>query len=133
MKTSLIIAITTAILLTFGNIFSTYKVPQAIFNAIENGNSKKLASYFNQNIDLLIIDKSGVYNKGQAEILIKDFLEENNPNSFELIQQTEQINSSFAICNMKNENGEKFSIYILVQKFEGKSVITKLKIKTINN
>lgn len=132
MKTSLIIAIYTAILLTFGNIFSTDKVPQAIFSAIENGNSKKLASYFNQNIDLLVIDKSGVYNKGQAGILIKDFFKVNRPNSFEVIQQTEQINSSFAICTMENENEEKFSIYILVQKFGGKYVITKLKIKNIS-
>ena len=129
MKTSLIIAITTAVILTFGNIFSTHKVPQSILVAIENGDAENLAIYFNQNIDLQIVEKSGIFNKNQAEILVNDFFEINKPILFEVVQQKEQINSSFAICEFENAIGEKYGIYILVRKFRGENVITKLKIK----
>ncbi|MBN2892561.1 MAG: DUF4783 domain-containing protein [Bacteroidales bacterium] len=131
MKTSLILAISTAILITFGSVFSTYKIPQSIFKAIEKGDADHLAAYFNQSIDLLLVDKSGIYNKDQAEILLRDFFKENEPTYFEIIEQQQQISSSFAMCNIQNSKGDKFSVYILVRKFAGKSIITKLKIEIV--
>ena len=126
MKTSIILALTTAIILSFGSIFSNQKVPQAIFYAIENGDAKNLAIFFNQNIDLIIVEKSGIYNKRQAEILVKDFFKNNEPVYFEVIEQKELHNSSFAICNFNNSMGEEYSVLIYVRKFGGKTKITKL-------
>ena len=128
MKTSIILAITTAVIISFGSIFSSQKVPQAIFYAIENGDAKNLATYFNNNIDLIITDKSGIFNKKQAEILVKEFFDDNESTYFEVIEQKELLNSSFAICNFDSSSGEKYNVYIFVRKLSGKPMITKLKI-----
>ncbi len=117
--------------MSFGNIFSTNKIPQSILNAAGTGNATSLARHFNQSINLIIEDKKGIYNKGQAEILLKDFFKNNIPLNFKVLEQQEQLHTSFAICNFQNELKEEFSLYIQVREFEGKSIITKLKIEII--
>ncbi len=129
MKTSLILFISTAIILTFSNILSKNIIPQTIFSAIENGDAKALSSYFNQSIELKIIDKEGIYGKKQAEILLKDFFSDNKPVFFEVIKQEDHVNSSFGICNFDNTTGQKFSVYVYVRNFGSKNIITKLKIE----
>lgn len=131
MKISLILTLSTTIIITLSSVLSTSKVPHSILKAIENGSSKELATYFNQSICLLIDENSGVYNKQQAEILVDDFFENNEPVNFEVVDQQEQISSSFAICEIENSFGQKFSVYIMVRKFAGKSIITKMNIEKL--
>jgi len=131
MRTSLIIAIASAVMISLSSIFSTQKIPQVIFTAIENGDVRELSAYFNQNVELVVIDRTGVYNKTQAEIILRDFFAGNKPVFFYIQDQSEQINSSFAICHSENEEGIKYTIFIQVRKFGGKSLITRLHIKKL--
>ena len=56
-------------------------VPDEIFSAIKAGNSKVLAKYFNSNVELVILDKDGVYSKTQAELIVREFFAKNIPSN----------------------------------------------------
>jgi len=129
MKTSLIIIISTAIVLTLTDYFSEYKVPTSILKALESGNSKELCFFLNQSVDLTINNRNGVYNKVQAQMIISDFFENNEPAKLEIIQQNEQTHSSFAVCKMTCNNSKEYNVYISVRNIEEKTLITQLKIE----
>jgi hypothetical protein len=57
-------------------------VPDGIFSAMKAGNSKELSKFFNANIELVILDKEGVYSKTQSEIILRDFFNKNIPNNY---------------------------------------------------
>ena len=42
--------------------------------AIKAGNSKALAEYFDNTVEVKIANKEGAYSKSQAEAIVKDFL-----------------------------------------------------------
>ncbi len=119
------------IIFFIGTSFSNNKVhvPDGVIEAIKTGNSKKLASYFNSSINLVILENSGVYTKKQSEIIIRDFFEENKPSGFQIIHEGEQLTSSFIIGRLKSYSGGIFRIYLLMQEFNGKTVITEFKIE----
>ena len=47
--------------------------------AISSGNSKELATYFDNTVEVKIANKEGAYSKSQAEAIIKDFFTKNPP------------------------------------------------------
>ncbi len=93
------------------------------------GNSNKLADYFNSNIELVILDDSGVYTKSQSEIIVDDFFSVNKPNGFQIIHEGEQLNSNFVIGRLKSSSGEVFRVYFLMRQLNSEIVITQLKIE----
>ena len=54
---------------------------------IQAGNSKELSKYFNERVDLTIIDKEETYSRAQAEMVLKDFFEKNRPVSCKIIHR----------------------------------------------
>ena len=51
------------------------------------GNSKEIAKSFATSIELIIIDQEDVYNKAQAEQILKDFFLKNPPNKTSIIHK----------------------------------------------
>ena len=131
MKTWLYILTTLLAFTLLTGIAENKDVPVDIFKAVEQGNSEDLSYFFNQSINLSIMDKSGLYSKKQAEIILDNFFTENEIKNFEIIQQKEQANFSSAICKVKNQNNSSFNIYLTIYEINNKQVITNLSI-TLN-
>jgi len=122
------------IYLLFGIIGASYgqeniMVPDGIRQAIISGNSKKLAVFFSQNVELLIKNTEDVYSKAQAEIILKDFFSKNTPDSFTVEIEGESDGISYAIGNLSTTGG-KYRIYLAYQIIHGKSKINRLNIST---
>ncbi len=49
------------------------EIPNGISQALKTGNSKELVKYFNDNVEMVILDEEGIYSKTQAEMILKDF------------------------------------------------------------
>ena len=50
--------------------------------ALKSADYKYLSSYFNSSIELNVLENEGLYSKVQAEIILKDFFQKNNPTNF---------------------------------------------------
>ena len=103
-----------------------------VSNAIKSSNSKLLCSYFNDKVDLKILDQEEVYSRGQAELILKDFFIKNPIKSFTIVHNSAPRNGSqFAIGNLETING-KFRIYFLIKTVDDKSLVHQFRIEPEN-
>lgn len=106
-------------------------ISSGIVNATRNGDAKKLAEYFNENIELVLPRKSGIFSKSQAEMVLKEFFVQNPPEGFRIIHEGSRQNASFAIGNYTSGK-EVFRIYYLTKNANNKLFIHQLRIEKQN-
>ncbi|MFT3740140.1 MAG: DUF4783 domain-containing protein [Breznakibacter sp.] len=124
-------AITALVLFTLGlSVQAQSSVPDAVVTATRNNDSRVLASYFNDKIELIIPGKSGVFSSAQAEQVIKNFFVSNPAGDFKIIHQGVRDNSSFAIGKYASKNGDSYRVYFLVKDSGGSILIHQLRIET---
>ncbi len=102
--------------------------PQALVKATQNGDASTLAGYFNDNIELVLPGKSGVYSRNQAEMVVRDFFETVAPQEFKIIHEGNRENASFVIGSLTGKS-ETFRVYFLTKNNEKKLVIHQLRIE----
>jgi hypothetical protein len=102
-----------------------------IANAIRSGDSKQIASYFSNNIDLTILNQEDVYSKAQAELIVKDFLSKNSPKSFSILHKgSSKEGTIYAIGNLSTMNGKTFRVSFFVKMTSGKYMLQELRFET---
>ena len=119
----------------FSRIDAQIVIPEGIYSALKVGNSKELAKYFNGNIELVILDKEGVYSKPQAELILKGFFAKNkilNPNGFMKMHEGSKESSKFIIGTLYTETG-RYRVYFLVKNINNSVAIHQLRIEDDNN
>jgi len=104
------------------------QIPNEIILSLKNGNSKVLSGYFNQNVELVVLDSDNVYSKAQAQQIVNNFFSKYSPESFTVIHQSEKSGAKYLIGNLSTSNG-KFRVYFLLKKNEGKDYIHQLRIE----
>jgi hypothetical protein len=129
--------ITLTLILTVGFSFllfaqSSSTISPDIVNATRDGSASDLAEYFNDNIELVIPQKSGIFSKSQAEMVLKDFFTKNPPTDFKIIHEGSRQNASFAIGNYTTDNSV-YRIYFLTKKVDGNLLIHQLRIEKQND
>lgn len=128
MKTK-IISYLTCILFFFIFVGNTngQTLPDEIVSAFKNGDAQKLASYFNTNIELVVIDKVDVYSRSQAEYIMRDFFRKNSPVNFSKLYTSGRKSASYAIANLSTTGGT-YRIYLLMKELNGKTYIYQIRI-----
>jgi hypothetical protein len=111
-----------------------FGVPEEIYSSLKAGNSKVLAKYFNENIELVVFEKEGVYSKIQAELVVREFFSKNTPLSFTKLFEgkSEKGNSKYVICKLTTAKS-KFRIYFVMKNNNGEFTIHQLRIENDNN
>ena len=114
-------------LLLFVNpIISFGQIPDQIISGIKAGDAKIVASHFNENVDLVVLDRELVCSQAQGEQILKDFFARNKPQDFKITHQgTEE--SPYAIGKMQTGSGN-FRVYITMKSKGGKTQIVQLRI-----
>jgi hypothetical protein len=110
------------------SVYAQNSLPQSIVSATAAGNARDLAAGFNDNIELVLPQKSGIFSKSQAEMVLKDFFSKNPPSSFKVIHEGSRQNASFAIGNYKSGNSF-YRFYFLTKKTNNKVLIHQLRIE----
>ncbi len=82
--------------------------------AIQTGNAKELAKYFDNNVEITIFDKEDTYSKAQAEMVLKDFFTKQKPASFKIIHNGNSNHSQYAIGTLITAQGS-FRTYIYLK------------------
>ena len=114
--------------LIFASLNTSAQVPDEIILSLQTGNAKVLASYFNDNVELVVIDNDNVYSKAQAKQIVGNFFNSFAPESFNVIHQGGKEGSKYVIGNLVTNNGN-FRIYFLLKSNNGKDYIHQLRIE----
>lgn len=104
------------------------QIPDEIITSLKNGDSKTLSEYFNQNVELVVLENDNVYSKAQAQQIVSKFFSSNTPESFNVIHQGGKEEAKYVIGNLKTNNGS-FRIYFLLKTNDGKNYIHQLRIE----
>jgi hypothetical protein len=107
------------------------QIPDEIISGIRSGNSTRLAKYFNQNVELAVLDNESVSSKSQAQQIVNDFFKKYPPLKFSIIHQGGKGDSNYAIGTLETQNG-KFRVYFLIKTVNQVTFIHQLRIETQN-
>lgn len=114
-------------LLLFANpIISFGQIPDQIISGLKAGDAKIVASHFNENVDLVVLDRELVCSQAQGEQILKDFFARNKPVDFKITHQGTE-DSPYAIGKMQTGSGN-FRFYITMKSKGGKTQIVQLRI-----
>lgn len=87
-----------------------------ITEAISKGDATELSKYFDQSVEIALLDEEDVYNKAQAVSIIKDFFGKNKPTSFSQVHQgtSKGQDSKYCIGNLTTSTAT-FRVYIYMK------------------
>lgn len=107
---------------------ATAQIPDDIILGLKTGNAKMLGSFFNQNVELVILENDNVYSKAQAEQIVTSFFARYQPERFNVIHQGGKEGAQYVIGNLVTKQGS-FRVYFLLKKNTGKDIIHQLRIE----
>jgi hypothetical protein len=122
------------IFLLIGLAFSLVSMAQqadtdAVVKAFKSANTEEIAQYFDDYIDLKLLDKEEVKNMGrnQASMALKMFFDENRINGFEKGSNRE-IGSTLYITGKLTSSGKPYNMTVMLKSKGGKHQIITIRI-----
>jgi len=115
-----------ALVLSGSQVFS--QVPDEVITSLQSGNARVLASYFNQNVELVILDNDNIYSRAQAEQIVSNFFSRFQPVRFNELHSRGKEGAHYVIGNLVTKQ-ETFRVYFLMKKTGGKDIIHQLRIE----
>lgn len=99
-----------------------------IGEALQSGDSERLAKWFASNLELDILDNINVCSKNQAKQIIRDFYAKYTPKSFQVIHQSGTPPMRYAIGNL-SAGGETFRLTLFVHSERQVNQIRQIRIE----
>jgi len=121
---SLLIAFFSVVMVSFAQI------PDDIVVSIQNGNDASLATFFNENVELVVESHDDVYSKSQAQQIVAEFFKSNKPKQFSIIHQGGKEGARYAIGTLITNTGS-FRVYFLLKTKNSNSYIHQLRIEKL--
>ena len=110
-----------AVTVTFGQIS-----PQ-IVSGLKAGDSKAVAGFFNENVEMVVLERENICSQAQGEQILKDFFSKNKPTDFKITHQGGS-DAPYAIGKMQT-SAASFRIYFLMKSVGGSYKIVQLRIE----
>lgn len=104
------------------------QVPEGIINAFKNGSSETLSKYFNQSIEMVVLENDDIYSKEQAKQIITRFFVNNKPEKFKVLHQGGKDDSFYLIARLITNN-KTYRVYFFVKGTSPNSYIHQLRIE----
>ena len=124
----------TSLLLGSFLLFSSFSGQRSgiddVINALKSGNATQLAGYFDDNVELSLPDKSDSYSKAQAQLILKDFFNNNGVKGFELKHKGDGPNGHFCIGTLQTNAGN-FRTNVVMRMKGGKEVVKEIRFQAI--
>ena len=89
----------------FLSSFSPNYTIDDVLKAIRSGNASELAKYFDTRVDISLPGNSDNFSKNQAEMILRDFFENNSVKGFQVKHKGENNGSQFCIGVLQTKNG----------------------------
>ncbi len=100
----------------------------AISKAIGEGKVAALVQYFDEKVDISILNKEGSYNKTQSESILTDFFSKNKPISFKQVHQGASNGkaSQYFIGSLQTSGGN-YRVYVYLKNADTKALIQEIR------
>ena len=108
-----ILTYSSVILLFF---LSSFAPVDDVVNAIKSGSASQLAKYIDNTIEITVSDKSNTYSKSQAELVLKDFFENNVVKNFVVLHKGDNAAAQFIIGTLQTKSGDYRTTIYMKQK-----------------
>lgn len=115
-------------LTAIGSILSAADMLDDVANALRSGDARSVSRYFGSTIELTILNQEEVYSKTQAEQVLKDFFQKNQPRSFTILHKGESKEGSrYAIGKMVTAQSQVYRTYFFIKATGGQPIIQELR------
>ena len=102
-----------------------------VVNCLQTGNVNSLSRYFDNTVEITLLDKTNSYSKSQAEVILKEFFFQNKVKSFHVIHQgSSQDGSSFGIGNLATYNGQNLRTSFFLREKGDRMVLQELRFES---
>lgn len=107
--------------------FAQANLPE-ITRTINSGDADALGRYFDQSVEIAVLNQEDVYNKAQAIQVLKDFFAKNQPRSFSKVHEgtSKAQESQYCIGNLVTSGGA-FRVYIYMKVSGNNFLIQELR------
>lgn len=105
MKLTFYKALIFVIFLVFVGNRSFAQVPDGVVSSLKSGNASSLAQYFNQNIQLEVLDQDDVYSKAQAQQIIANFFNQYKAQDYSVMHESGKEGAKYAIGTLTTDKG----------------------------
>lgn len=85
-----------------------------VSSALKQGDANALSSFFNNSVELVVLDKEGIYSSDQAKVIVSSFFSENRPSGFKSIHTGGKPEATYVIGNLDTSSGQ-FRVYFLIK------------------
>ncbi len=116
--------------LTFLSSFSLMSGIDDIIAALKTGNSSQIAAYFDNTVEITLPEKSNSYSKSQAEVVLRDFFNNNPVRSFEILHKGENAGSQYCIGTLNTKNASYRTTVFMKQK-AGKQTLQEIRFENM--
>lgn len=107
-----------AIALVLGSFKSPSFEIDTVVGAFRTGNVDQIALYLDYRVDISLPEKTDTYSKSQAQMIIRDFFDNNGVRNFQVKQKGENGGSEFCIGVLQTRNGNYQTSLFMKQKGE---------------
>ncbi|WP_159522303.1 DUF4783 domain-containing protein [Sunxiuqinia indica] len=128
MENQSIKTITLGLFFTIATVVSFAQVPDEVILSLKTGNASTLSNYFNDNIELVVLEKDDVYSKDQAKQIVANFFSSNTAQRFAIIHQGGKEGARYAIGNLTTQSGV-YRVYFLLKEKGSQVYIHQLRIE----
>ena len=102
------------------------QIPAQIIDGLKAGDARIVASHFDANIELIILDRENVCSQAHGEQILKVFFSQNKPSDFRITHKG-GVDLDYAIGKLSTANGN-FRVYFLLKPKDNKPRIVQLRI-----
>lgn len=102
-----------------------------VISAIRLSNAAKLSEYFDARVDITLPGKSDNYSKSQAELILKDFFQQNRVKSFDIKHKGENADGSFFCVGTLETNIGSYRTKIFLKNKSGAQVLQEFGLELI--
>ncbi|MFD2599711.1 DUF4783 domain-containing protein [Sphingobacterium corticis] len=116
-------------LLFFGQLEVSLDIQKDILQAIKDGQAKKIAAYFGENVSITLKDNVAYYSKFQAEMVLQDFFRTYKAVDVKQVQGVNKDGSQNYIIYEFNTNSRSFRVFVRFAEVNNSMVISELRIE----
>lgn len=126
-------ALFTSLLAASMVMMSSFMQPSTIdevIGALRSGDASNLSKYFDDNIELTLPVKSDTYSKAQAQIILKDFFDNNGIKGFELKHKGDSPGGQYCIGTLQTKSGN-YRAHVFMKSKGNKELVKELRFQTM--
>ena len=108
------------------------QVSGELFQAFKSSNATKVASYFDQTVDLSFPGNEGVFSRNQSELMLQDFFTKNPVKNFYLKHENKSADGSVSAIGTLHCQTGVFRVFFYLKKVGDSQQLKELRIEKSN-